>query len=126
MTKKKDRKPVEVGAWSAPQVGTPVMALFPARRYNFRVSKTEYTITIPRKGNYHEMAPDFFKEQDGDFMIFDEENAVFYLPAITKVLFAADKYPALENNQLFAPIALLVNDETIDIVGQIVEILPPN
>ena len=107
------------------QVGTPTMVMFPPRNFFFRVSKNEYKITIPRKGNYHEIAPEIFTEEDGDFMLYDEENAVMYLPAITKILFAVDKYPALENNQLFAPIALLFNEDTVDIVGQIVEILPP-
>jgi hypothetical protein len=107
------------------QVGTPTMVMFPARNFHFRVSKTEHRITIPRKGNYHEIAPEIFSEEDGDFMVYDEENAVMYLPAITKILFAVEKYPALESNQLFAPIALLLDEETVDIIGHVVEMLPP-
>ena len=131
MAKRKKKKiadaPVTLNEWSmdGAQVGTPTMVMFPARNFYFRVSKNEHTITIPRKGNYHEIAPEVFTEEDGDFMLYDEENAVMYLPAITKILFAVEKYPALENNQLFAPIALLFNEDTVDIVGQIVEILPP-
>lgn len=122
---KKERKPIKVGEWSESQTGTPTMVMFPARKFHFKVSKTEYTITIPRKGNYHEMAPGLFDLEAGDFMFFDEENAVIYLPALTKILFAAKKYPDMKNNQLFAPIALLLNKDTVDIVGQIIEILPP-
>jgi hypothetical protein len=124
MTKKK-REPIEVGEWSESQTGTPTMVMFPARNFQFKVSKTEYTIEIPRKGNYAEIAPEIFDAEDGDFMVYDEDNAVIYLPSLTKILFAVEKYPALANNQLFAPIALLLDDDTVRIVGQIVEILPP-
>jgi len=131
MAKKKKKKTVDApvtldeGAMSGAQVGTPTMVMFPARNFYFRVSKSEHKITIPRKGNYHKIAPEIFTEEDGDFMLYDEENTVMYLPAITKILFAVEKYPDLKNNQLFAPIALLFNEDTVDIVGQIVEILPP-
>ena len=107
------------------QVGTPTMVMFPPRNFHFRVSKEEHKITIPRKGNYHEIAPEVFTEEEGDFMVYDEDNAVMYLPAITKILFAVEKYPDLGSNQLFAPIALLFNDDTVDIIGQVVEVIPP-
>jgi hypothetical protein len=125
MAKKKVIKEDEINEMGMAQVGTPTMVMFPARNFHFSVSKTEHKITIPRKGNYHEMAPEIFTKEDGDFMLYDEENAVMYLPAITKILFAVEKYPALENNQLFAPIALVFNKDTVDIIGQIVEMLPP-
>jgi hypothetical protein len=124
MTKKK-REPIEVGEWSEPKTGTPTMVMFPARNFQFKVSKTEYTIEIPRKGNYAEIAPEIFDVEEGDFMVYDEDNAVIYLPSLTKILFAVEKYPALANNQLFAPIALLLDDDIVRIVGQVVEILPP-
>jgi hypothetical protein len=114
----------KVTVWSAPQEGTPTMVMFPAKNYGFRVSKTEYTISIPRMGNYAELAPEVFNEDDGNFMVFDEENSVMYLPALTKILFATNQYPDLKGNQLFAPIALLINEDTVDIIGQIVEMLP--
>jgi hypothetical protein len=110
--------------WSEPQLGTPTMVMFPAKNFRFRVTKTEFKITIPRKGNYHDLAPEVFPVEDGDFMVYDEENTVMYLPAITKILFATNKYPELEPNQVFAPIALLINDDQVDIVGQVIEMLP--
>lgn len=131
MTKKKNKKMddtlVSLNEWSAekPQVGTPTMVMFPAKNFYFRVSKNEHKITIPRKGNYSKIAPEVFSEEEGDFMVYDEENAVMYLPAITKILFATEKYPDLKSNQLFAPIVLLFNEDTVDIIGQIIEILPP-
>jgi len=131
MAKRKKKKvvdtPIALNEWSmdTAQVGTPTMVMFPAKNFYFRVSKNEHKITIPRKGNYHKIAPEVFTEEDGDFMVYDEENKVMYLPAITKILFAVEKYPDLASNQLFAPIALIFNEDTVDIVGQIVEILPP-
>lgn len=107
------------------QVGTPTMVMLPARNFNFKVSEKEYQLTVPRKGNYHELAPDAFTEEDGDFMLYDTENDVMYLPAITKVLFATKQYPDLEANQLFAPVALVFNEDTVDIIGQIIDVLPP-
>ena len=129
--KKKNKKigsvPTTLTDWTTvdEQVGTPTMVMFPAKNFFFRVSKNEHKITIPRKGNYSAIAPEIFTEQDGDFTVYDEENAVMYLPAITKILFAVGKYPDLKDNQLFAPIALLLNEETVDVIGQVIEILPP-
>ena len=130
MTKKKvNRKDPKVSLteWSVkePQVGTPTMVMFPARNFHFTVSKEEHEIVIPRKGNYHEIAPEIFSEEEGNFMVYDEDNAVMYLPAITKILFAVGKYPDLKYNQLFAPIALLFDDDVVRIIGQIVDMLPP-
>ena len=121
MAKKKKEATVE---WSEVQTGTPTMVMFPAKNFNFRVSKTEFTINIPRKGNYNELAPEVFNKEDGDFMVFDPENQILYMPAITKILFAVSKYPELQSNQLFAPIALLLNEDSVDIIGQVVEMLP--
>lgn len=105
--------------------GTPTMSLFPARNYHFVVTKEEHKITIPRSGKYVDLAPEVFKEEDGEFMLYDESSKVMYIPAISKVLFAVSKYPDLKNNQLFAPIALIFNEKTVDIIGQVVEMLPP-
>ena len=107
------------------QIGTPTMVMFPARNFHFKVLKDEHKITIPRKGKYNDLAPEIFGKDEGEFMVYDEESTVMYLPAITKILFAVQKYPDLESNQLFAPIALLINDDTVDIIGQVVEMLPP-
>lgn len=105
------------------EVGTPTLALFPARNYRFKVVKKEHKITVPRKGTYTDLS-DIFTEDDGMFNLYDEENKVMYLPAISKVLFGVSKYPDLKNNQIFAPIALVFSEETVDIIGQVVEMLP--
>lgn len=113
--------------WSiaSTQVGTPTMVLLPARNYHFRILEGEHIITIPRKGTYHELDAKFFAKEDGDFNLLDEVNSLMYLPAITKVLFAVKKYPDLKSNQLFAPLALRFNKDTVDILGQVIEMLQP-
>lgn len=108
------------------QVGTPTMVLLPARNYYFKVSEEEYTITIPRSGKYHDIDPEFFSEEEGEFNLFEGRSKVMFMPAITKVLFATKKYPNLEANQLFAPLALVFKKDTVDIIGQTVEMLDPN
>lgn len=105
------------------QVGTPSMVLLPPRHYKFRVSEKHYKITVPRKGTYHELEPKFFAKEDGEFNLLDEESKVMYLPAISKVLFATKQYPNLKNNQLFAPIALKFNEDTVDIYGQVIDLI---
>lgn len=106
------------------QVGTPTMVLLSPRNYHFKVLDGKYKITISREGTYHDIAPDFFAEEDGSFNLLDKESKVMYLPAITKVLFAEKKYPMLKENQLFAPLALVFHEETVDILGQILEMRP--
>lgn len=132
MTRKKKKQNVEIEDVFLPdvvvgesQTGTPTMAFFPARNYHFKVVKNKHTITIPRSGDYHKLAPEIFSKDEGDFMLYDNKNSVMYLPAISKVLFAVEKYPDLKNNQLFMPIVLMFNEKTVDVVGQIIEMLPP-
>jgi len=105
------------------QVGTPSMVLMPARNYAFKVSPTTYIITVPRKGEYHEIEPDLFGKEDGEFELFNAQRKIMYLPAISKVLFAANKYPDLESNQLFAPISLVFKKDTVEISGQIINMV---
>ena len=104
------------------QVGTPSMVLFPPKHYYFKVMEQNYKITIPREGSYYDIDSKFFAEEDGEFDLLSKNN-IMYLPAISKVLFATKQYPALKGNQLFAPIALKFNDCTVDIYGQVLELL---
>jgi len=108
------------------QIGTPTMVLLPARNYCFKVSEEEYTITIPRSGKYSDIDSEFFSEEEGEFHLYNARSKVMYMPAITKVLFATKKYPNLDSNQLFAPLALKFKKDTVDIIGQVVEMLDPN
>ena len=99
------------------------MVLLPARNNTFFIEdKRYYTVTIPRKGKYTDIDPEFFNEGDGSFDILNYENILF-LPAITKVLFAGKQYPDLADNQVFVPLTLKFREEMIDIVGQIVDLI---
>lgn len=102
--------------------GTPPLALFPAKNYIFKVGEN-YIIRLPRKGNYHELAPEVFEEDAGEFNIYDEETKILYLPSITKVLFASSQYPDLNFNQFFVPYSLKFEDDEVVIVGQVIDML---
>jgi hypothetical protein len=100
------------------------MVMLPARNNTFFTeNKKYYTITVPRKGEYTDIDPDFFSEEDGEFDILNDKDILF-LPSITKVLFASKQYPDLADNQLFVPLTLTFREECVDIVGQIVELIP--
>jgi hypothetical protein len=71
------------------------------------------------------LAPEIFSKEDGEFMLYDEESKIMFLPALSKVLFATAKYPDLKGNQLFIPIALVFNEKEVDIIGQVIEMLAP-
>lgn len=101
--------------------GTPPMVLLPAKNYTFKVSEDNYVIVIPRKGKYSELAPEIFDEEAGEFDIMEKD--VLYTPSITKVLFATSKYPDLKFNQFFAPYGIRVEEESVTIVGQIIDMM---
>ena len=105
-------------------VGVLSMVMLPARHNTFFTeNKRYYTITIPRRGEYTDIDPDFFSEEDGKFDVLNDKNVLF-LPSITKVLFAGKQYPDLADNQLFVPLTLTFREEHVDIVGQVIELTP--
>ena len=103
--------------------GIPTIAFVAANKYNFSVGKEKHKITIPRKGTYKDLDKDFFRMDDGEFEVADLEQGVVNLSSITKVLFGVNKYPNMQSNQIFCPISLTVNDDTVDILGQVVTML---
>jgi hypothetical protein len=106
-------------------VGTPTMLLLPARNYKFFVYDEQYSIVIPRKGVYTDFDEKLFSTKDGEFSVLaelDEEN-VLYMPSISKVLFAAHKYPDLKDNQAFTPTAIIFREDEVEIIGQIIEMI---
>ena len=105
--------------------GTPPAVLLPAKNYVFKISSKHFVIDLPRKGSYHDIAPEFFAEDAGEFHIFDEESKVLYMPAITKVLFAAAKYPDLKFNQFFAPYSIKIEEDIVSITGQVIDMMLP-
>lgn len=98
------------------------MVMRPSRDTVFLAENRVYNITIPRRGKYKDIDPDFFDESAGDFDLLNNENILF-LPAITKVLYAAKQYPDLADNQLFVPLALTFREESVDIIGQIIDLI---
>lgn len=101
-------------------VGLPTMCLLPMNKTRFKIVG-RLNVRVPRKGSYHDIAPKIFDEDAGDFDML--ADGVLYLPAITKVLLAAGEYPALNANQIFSPVALLFEDEEVEIEGMVLEIL---
>lgn len=102
--------------------GTPPAVLLPAKNYLFKVLSDHYIVEIPRKGNYHDLAPDFFPEESGEFDILTEQGVLF-MPSITKVLFATKKYPDLDYNQLFVPHTFEFKEDTVVVIGQVIGLI---
>jgi hypothetical protein len=107
------------------QRGTPTMVMLPARNYRFKVVVEKHKIVIPRKGSYTDLDPEFFDKADGEFDILANKNKVLYMPAISKVLFGAKLYPDLKPAQLYAPVAFSFTKDSVEITGQVLEMLPP-
>lgn len=110
--------------------GTPTMMLLPARNYAFKVYDTEYSIVIPRSGSYEDLDDVFFKEEDGKFDILahveEEKGEVLFMPSLSKVMFASAKYPKLENDQAFVPIAIIFRKDEVELVGNIIQMIKEN
>jgi hypothetical protein len=102
--------------------GTPPPVLLPAKNYTFKITDEHFVIELPRRGEYKELAPEIFDDESGSFELFNKDSQVFYLPAITKVLFATAKYPDLKFNQFFTPYSIKIEDEKVLIVGQVIEL----
>ena len=103
--------------------GIPGMVLLPARNYKFVVSEQVHIITVPRKGSYYDLDSTFFKEDDGEFELYNSETNIMYLPAIPKILFATKKYPDLEDDQYFVPISLVFKEDVVEISGMIISVV---
>jgi len=111
-------------------IGTPTMMLLPARNYAFKVFEHDYTITLPRRGKYADFDNVMFSENDGEFNIMDyvddENGNVLFMPSLSKALFATAQYPKLEDDQAFIPIAIVIREDDIEIVGNIIQMIKEN
>jgi hypothetical protein len=108
-------------------VGIPTMALMPAKNFYFKVLDAKHKITLKREGAFADLDSDFFSKDDGSFIIVNDDKTVINIANITKVLFGSSKYADLKENQLFCPISVVINKDTVDIFGQVVDMLePPN
>jgi len=126
MPKRKNNKKIEDESLIK-VIGTPTMMLLPARNYKFKVYQKDYSIKIPRRGAYKDFDDKLFSEEDGQFDILThDEKADFYnlyMPSISKVLFAALRYPDLKDNQAFTPLVLIIKKDEVEIIGNIIEML---
>jgi len=106
-------------------VGTPTMMLLPARNYKFKVYKEDHVINIPRKGTYVDFDDEQYTNEDGEFDILTEKDGEFvlYTPSITKVLFAASKYPKLDDGFAFVVTAFVVKEDSVDVIGNLIEMM---
>ena len=123
--KKKEKKPEAVEV-----VGTPTAMLLPARNYKFKVYENDFVIKVPRRGSYVEFGEDVYTKEDGDFDFLqyseDDKAYVLYIPAISKVLFATKQYPDMGELQAFTPVALIIKEDEVQIVGNLIEMLKGN
>jgi len=107
--------------------GTPTAMLLPSRNYRFRVCDEDYSITVPRTGKYVDLDNKMFTEEDGEFNFLHysrkDRSHIVYLPTLSRVLFATSQYPDLEDGQAFAPIALIIKKDEVEIVGNLIEMV---
>lgn len=123
--KKEEAQETEKGEWTI-VIGTPTSVLLPARRYRFSVCPDTYSITIPRSGKFEDFDSKLFSKDDAfEVMAYDEEHDSYFvnLSVISKILFAASKYPKLEDTHAFAPIGLVITKDSVEIVGNVIEML---
>jgi len=108
-------------------IGTPTMLLLPSRNYKFKVSNTQYSVRLPRCGKYSDLDSKLFSDKDGDFDVLlhdDKYNAdVVLLPNISKLMFVTSQYPDMKDNQAFAPVALIIHEDYVDVVGNLIEMM---
>ena len=108
-------------------VGTPTAILLPARRYKFKVPNQFHTINMPRKGAYTDFDSKLFNKKDGNFDILQydksEDTYTVSIADISKVLFASSTYPELEDSQAFAPISIKITEDSVEIIGQVIEMI---
>lgn len=100
-------------------IGLPTMSLFPLRNAEFKIVG-DLSFTIPKEGNFKQLSPEVFKDDDNDFVLF--RDGVLYTSLITKVLLASNKYPNLNSNQVFTPYAIIIEDDNVVISGNVIEI----
>jgi len=110
-------------------VGTPTALLLPARMYRFKVYTQEHAVEVPKSGTYVDLDKKSFTKEDGNFNLLqttDEGEQIVYFPAISKVLFGTNQYPELKDGEAFAPVALIIKDDKVTIVGNMIEMVKEN
>jgi len=96
-------------------VGVPSASLGPATAKRYKELTGLSEISVPVRGSYPE---DFSK--DGTYDICPSEG-VFLFGLLTEVLLAHHVYPKLEKDQSFVIAGFDFQDDTITLVGRVVE-----
>lgn len=103
--------------------GLPSLLFMQAVDYTMSHDANNYVLEIPRKGSYKDIAPEYFKDEDGEFNVFDDEKKVLYIPSLTKILLACNKYPQLDSNQVAVPITIKLLEDKIEIVYNVLSMV---
>lgn len=111
--------------------GLPSMCLLPAADYSLVLGKNNYVITVPKKGRFEDVIKGDDKEAiegfSGEFMVYEDEGKVFYPPTFTAVALAMKLYPKLKsdsvNFQVFSIKAILPDETSISVIGEIVNLV---
>ena len=114
--------------------GQPGLVLLPARSYSLKQVVKPYIISIPISGKFSELYPDFVEliekhAHSDDFVVALQKESearkevILSSIAIIEILFAAKKYPALNDNQIFSIVSITFDskDNILHIVGGILE-----
>jgi hypothetical protein len=111
--------------------GQPGLAILPARNYTMRTVVSSHTFSIPIVGKFSELYPDFFeltKKLDEldlfETVFYVDDNPCLASIAVIEVLFAAELYPELKDNQIFSISTFVANKKTnlLHIIGSVLEI----
>jgi hypothetical protein len=112
--------------------GQPGLVILPARTYTMKTIANSYTASIPISGKFSELYPDFFeltnKNEDTDVFesVFTNGGRdCIASVSIVELLFAANKYPDLKENQIFSirVIAIDKSNNLLHVTGSVFEIL---
>lgn len=111
--------------------GLPSLCLLPAADYKLVLGEQNYIIEVPKKGNFK----DVMDEDDelgaesfvGDFVVYDDEEGVFYPPTFTSVALAMKLYPKLKSGegvfQIFSIKAIVTDENTVGVLGEVVDLI---
>lgn len=112
--------------------GQPGLVILPAKMYEMKTIVSSHTFSIPMSGKFSELYPDFFEltnkntDTDAFEVVFThgDKDCVASV-AIVEVLFAAKKYPSLEDNQFFSISTVVVDKKNnlLHIIGSILEVI---
>ena len=100
------------------------MILLPAKEYEWEL-KSRHTIEVPNSGkiseflNEHELAIGTSIPGDDEFTVNDD--GLFQVWELVRVLFASAQYPALEDGECFNVVAVEMDEDVIRVHGEVIK-----